>query len=182
MLNKYKYRIGIIIIMFLVAAVFIKYRNIEPSAIEKDIIVEATLQLNKTDKNKHKEYLLDINIIKNIESHVIIYPYLEGLGMITYSSEEKEGYFIPSSIGSDNITKRTAVKELRNKNLVGAEDDIELTGFWLPDEAGQYKAQVYLDKLDNFQEIKNPVLACVYRDEILGRELTWSKIIPITIK
>lgn len=174
--------IGIIIIVSLVAIVIVAYSNIKPLATKEDITVEATLQINDTTNNTYKEYLMDINIIKNKEGHVAIYPYIDGLGMMTFNTQEKEGYFIPGSIGSDGVTEPIAINELKNNNLIYDEKDVSLVGFWFPDEAGQYKARIYLDKFDSFESIKDPVLVCVYIDEKFGRKLTWAKIVPVTFK
>lgn len=177
-----KYKASLIAIVFLVAIIIVACSNIQPSATKEDITVEASLQINNTTNNTHKEYLIDINIIKKKDSHVIIYPYIDGLGMMTYSTKEKEGYFIPGSIGSDPVTESVAITELKNNNLIEEGEDVSLVGFWFPDEAGEYKARIYLDKLDSFKEIKDPVLVCVYREEKYGKELTWAKIVPITFK
>jgi hypothetical protein len=172
--------IGVIVVVFFVAIVIVAYSNIKQSVTKEDITVEAILQINNTTHNEHKEYLMDINIIKNKDSHISIYPYIEGLGMMTFSDQEEEGYFVPGSIGSDGITEPTAITELRNNNLIYDAKDVSLVGFWFPDEAGQYKARIYLDKFDSFKEIKNPVLVCVYLEEKYGRKLMWSKIVPVT--
>jgi hypothetical protein len=125
---------------------------------------------------------MDINIIKSKDSHVAIYPYIDGLGMMTFSTQEKEGYFVPGSIGSDGVTELIAITELKNNGLIDDGKDVSLVGFWFPDEAGKYKARIYLDKFDSFKSIKNPVLVCVYSDEKYGKTLTWSKIVPVTFK
>ena len=177
MLNKYKRKM--LIGVFLIAVVIVAYCNIKPTATKEDITVEATLQINDTTNNKHKEYLVDINITKNKRSHVIIYPYIDGLGMITFSTNEKEGYFVPGSVGSDGVTETMAITELKNNNLINSGKDVSLIGFWFPNEAGQYKARIYLDKFDSFKAIKNPVLVCVYKEEKYGKDLTWSKSIPV---
>jgi hypothetical protein len=182
MLNKTKYLIEVIVVIILVFIVIIAYKNIEPSVTENDIMIEATLRLNDTDNIVYKEYLLDTNITKNKNCNVIIYPYIEDIGAITYNKKEGDGYVILDSIGSDGITDAIALKEIKNTNLVNAGDDISLVGFWVPEEVGQYKVRTYFGKLDNFQEIINPVLVCVFREEKFGKELTWSKLIPITIK
>lgn len=180
MLNKYKKRI--FIGAFLIAIVIVAYCNIKPTATKEDIAIEAALQINDTANNEHKEYLVDINITKNKDGHVIIYPYIDGLGMMTFITNEKEGYFVPGSIGSDGVTKAIATTELKNNDLINSGNDISLIGFWFPDEAGKYKARIYLDKFDSFKAIKNPVLVCVYKEEKYGKDLTWSKIIPITFE
>lgn len=180
MLNKYK--IGIIAVVSLVVIVIVSYNNVKPSATKEDITVEATLQINDTTKNTYKEYLIDINVIKNKDCHVAIYPYIEGLGMMTFSTQEKEGYFVPGSIGSDGVTEPIAIAELKNNNLIYDGKDVSLVGFWFPDEDGQYKARIYLDKFESFKAIKNPVIVCVYIEEKYGRELTWTKVVPVTFK
>lgn len=171
-----------IIVVSLIVIAIVAYDNIKSSATKEDVTIEATVQINDTSNNTHKEYLIDININKTKNSNLAIYPYIEGLGIMTFSSNEKEGYFIPGSIGSDGVTEAIAISELRNNNLIYEGNDISLVGFWFPYEEGQYKARIYLDKFDDFEEIKNPVLVCVYLEKKYGKELTWSKIVPVTFK
>lgn len=180
MLNLYKKAIAAAAV--LAAIVIAVYCNIKPTATKEDITLEAALRINDTTNNEDKEYLVDIDIIQNKESHVIIYPYIKGLGTMAFSTGEKEGYFVPGSVGSDGVTEAIAITELKNKKLIDSVNDVSLIGFGFPEEVGQYKARVYLDKLDSFKGIENPVLICVYKEEKYGKELTWSKVIPITIK
>ena len=180
MSNKYKR--GIIVIIFLAALAVVAYNNVKPSATKGDIAAEAALKINDTTNNTYKEYVMDINFTKNKDCSVAVYPYIDGLGMPTFSAQEKEGYFIPGAIGSDGVTEPIAITELKNNNLIDAGKDVSLVGFWFPYEAGQYKARVYLDKFDNFLAIKNPVLVCVYLEEKYGRQLTWTKVVPVTFK
>ncbi|SFP74369.1 hypothetical protein [Caldicoprobacter faecalis] len=122
-----KYKASLIAIVFLVAIIIVVYSNIQPSATKEDITVEASLQINNITNNTHKEYLIDI--IKKKDNHVIIYPYIDGLGMMTYSTKEKEGYFIPGSSGSDPVTESVAITELKNNNLIEEGEDVSLVGF-----------------------------------------------------
>jgi hypothetical protein len=174
-------RVILVIIICFVIVLGLLYQNMEPSAIAEDIKVDATLQINDTTENTHKEYLMDINIIKSKDCHVIIYPYSQSIGVMTYSTNEKEGYFIPGSIGSDGITERVARTELRKNNFIQDNDEVSFVGFCFPDEAGTYKARIYLDKFDDFSELDNPVLVCVYIEEKFGKQLTWAKVVPVNL-
>lgn len=177
-----KYKIEMIIVVLLAILLIVGYSNIKPSATKKDITVEATLKINDSTNNTHDEYLVDINIIKDRDSHVVVYPFIDGLGAMAFSTEEKEEFFVPGSIGSDGVTEAIAIAELKNKNLINKGEDVSLVGFWFPDEAGQYKARVYLDKLGDFKEINDPFLVCVYKEQKYGKELTWSKVVPVTFE
>ena len=170
-----------IIFIFIIVAVVIS-KNFKPSSTENDIVVEGVLQPNKTGVCDYKEYMLNIKMIKNKDCHVIIYPYIKGLGDITFSEKDKVGYYLPSSIGSDGITEPIAINELKNKNIIENESNVSLTGFWFPDSVGNYKARAYLGKSENFKEIKDPLLVCVYTEKKYGKLLTWSKVVPITVK
>jgi hypothetical protein len=55
--NKLKYLIGIIIVAVIISTIVISYKSIKPSASQRDIVVQGTLQLNNTGSNKYKEYL-----------------------------------------------------------------------------------------------------------------------------
>ncbi|MDF2943039.1 MAG: hypothetical protein K0S01_1897 [Herbinix sp.] len=178
--NNFKIIRGIIIIVILLLLVIVGYENIKPSALENDIHVKASIRLNDTDNCDHKEYVLDTSMMKDKNCHIILYPYIEGLGMMTYSEIEEEDYFLLNSVGSDGFIEPIAVNALRNSFEVSK--NISLTGFWVPDEVGQYKVRTYFDKLDAFEELNNPVLVCVFYEEKFGKQLKWTKIIPITIE
>ncbi len=171
-----------VIIGIAAIAVVISKNYIKHSSTENDIVVEGVLQPNKTGVCGYKEYMLNINMTKNKDCHVIIYPYIKGLGDITFSEKDKVGYYLPSSIGSDGITEPIAINELKNVNIIDNASNVSLTGFWFPDSIGKYKARAYLGKIDNFKEIKNPLLICVCTEKKFGKLLTWSKVVPITVK
>jgi hypothetical protein len=173
-----KFIIGLIIVL----ACIVWFSNIRPSANENDITVEGVLELNYTGICDYKEYLLNIKFIKDKDCHIAVYPYISGLGLISFNDADKIKYFIPGSIGSDGVTESIAIQALENKNLVEHGNDDSLIGFWFPDEAGQYEARIYLDKLENSIKIKNPVLILVYHETKFGKQFTWSKVVPITHK
>ena len=176
--SKLKYVIRTIVIgVILISIVSIWYKNIKPSANQNDIVVEAILEPNNTDINDYDEYLLNIKMTKNKNCQVVVYPYIEGLGNMNFSKGDLQG-----GIGSDGVTELIAITELKNNNFIDNRKDISLCGFWFPYEIGEYKSKIYLDKLDTFKNIKNPVLVCVNTEKKYGKELTWSKVVPITIK
>ena len=182
-INKLKYLIRTIVIgVIVISTVVIWYKSIKPSAIQSDIAVEAILELNNTDINNYDEYLLNIKMTKNKNCQVAVYPYIEGLGNINFSKVDMEEYYLPGSIGSDGVTESIAITQLKNNNLIENRKNVSLCGFWFPYEVGEYKSKVYLDKFDTFKKIKNPVLVCVYTENKYGKELKWSKIVPITIR
>ncbi len=111
----------IIFIFTIVVAVDISKNYIKPSSTEKDIVVEGVLQPNKTGFCDYKEYMLNIKMIKNKDCHIIIYPYIEGFGDITFSEKDKVGYYLPGSIGSDGITEPIAISELKKVNIIYTE-------------------------------------------------------------
>ncbi len=185
MIKLKKVLIGIaaiaIICILIIVAVVIPKNYIKPSSTENDIVVEGVLQPNKTGVCDYKEYMLNIKMVKNKDCHVIIYPYIKGLGDITFSEKDKVGYYLPDSIGSDGITEPIAINKLKNINIIENESNVSLAGFWFQDSAGKYKARAYLGKTDNFTEIKNPLMVCVYTEKKFGKLLTWAKVVPITV-
>lgn len=176
--SKLKYLIRTIVIgVILIPTVSIWYKNIKPSANQSDIAIEAMLELNNTDINNYDEYLLNIKMTKNKNCRVAVYPYIEGLGNMNFSKGDLQG-----GIGSDGVTEPIAITELKNNNLIDNRKNVSLIGFWFPYEIGEYKSKIYLDKFDTFKNIKNPVLVCVYTEKKYGKNLSWSKVVPITIK
>ena len=172
--------VAAICILVITAVIFIN--NIKPSSTAEDIEVEGILQLNKTGEINYKDYILNINMIKKKDCQVIVYPYFIGIGTITFNEKEKDGYYLPGSIGSDGVTEPVAINELKNKCIIDRADDFSLTGFWFPNTAGQYKARLYLDRLDNVSEIRDPYLVCVGIENKYGKQFTWTKLVPITIE
>lgn len=114
--QKYLFRVIAIIIIF-ISIVVLSYYNIKPSASQKDIIVQGVLELNKTGVNSYKEYLLSINMTKNKDSNIAIYPYIEGLGLMAFSEEDRGEFYLPGSVGSGGVTEPIAIKELQRKNV-----------------------------------------------------------------
>ena len=102
---------------------------------------------------------------------VAVYPYIEGLGNMNFSKDDIEEYYLPGSIGCDGVTEPIAINELKNNNLIENVKDVSLTlgGFWFPYEAEEYKSKIYLDKLNTFIKVKNPVLVCVYTEKNMAR-------------
>lgn len=181
--NKLKYLIVIIFIgAIVISTVVILYKSIKPSAIQSDIVVEAILELNNTDMNNYDEYELNIKMTKSKNCQIAVYPYIKGLGNMNFSKGDNEEYFLPGSIGSDGVTEQIAITELKNNNFIEKIEDVSLYGFWFPYEVGEYKSKIFLDKFDTFKKINNPVLVCVYAEKRYGKELTWSKVVPIAIK
>lgn len=174
--------IGIMIILIIVLIVIIWYKNIKPSVTDRNITVNAVLELNNTDVNDYKEYLLSISMTKHKDCNIAVYPYIDGLGQMAFSEKDKEEYYVPGSVGSHGVSETIAIKELKKKNIIDNGKDVSLIGFWFPDNAGLYKARVYLSKLDNFKAVKNPVLVCVYSEKKYGKELAWAKTVPIIIR
>ena len=132
--------------------------------------------------NNYKEYLLSIKMTKNKDCQIAVYPYIDGLGQMSFSEKDKEDYYVPGSVGSDGVTEPIAIKELKKKNIIETGKDVSLIGFWFPDKAEQYKARVYLGKLVNFNAVKHPILVYVYTEKKFGKELTWAKIVPVIIR
>lgn len=175
-----KTKIWLLIIICLVIVLYLFYQNIRPSVSDEDIKVEATLQSCDSTIYPYKEYVIEIKIEKSKDCHVMIYPYSKEIGRITYNvNDEQEDYFIPSSIGSDGITARAAETELRKNKLIYDMEEISFVGFSFPDEAGTYKARMYVDMLSETNVNSNPMLVCVYVEEKLGKQLTWAKIVPV---
>lgn len=181
--NKVIIIASIIVSVLLGVLVNIAYNNIKPSAIEEDIKIEATIKINDTSIHLHKDYIIDVTIEKNKESYVFVYPYMDGLGSITYSPEdEKQGYFVPGSIGGSGMIQSIVIDELKENNLIDDTTDLSVVGLSFPKEEENIKARLYINKLDSFEEMKNPVLVCVYSEKKFGKVLSWSKIVPVTVE
>lgn len=171
----------LIIAIVIIVTAILWYKNIKPSVTADDILVESTLEPNTSDINGDKEYLLRIKMTRNEGSNIAIYPYIEGLSHMSFSKRD-EGYFIPGAIGSDGSTEAAAINELKSKNLFHNVEEVSLAGFYFPEKAGKYESKIYLDKLKGASDIENPALVCVYTEKKFGKKLTWTKILPITIK
>lgn len=176
MFNKKILLIGSIIIIIIVSISGIQKLTIKPSMTEKDILLETYLEVN--DINVHKEYILNLNMDKK-EGYVMVYPYIKGLSNIAFGNEGYGRDYISGFVGSDGVTEKIAKEELVSRGIIYIDNNINLVGFSFPNEAGQYKTKIYFDQLESFEEVENPVVICVYKEETLGKIITWSKVIPI---
>lgn len=167
------------ITIIIISIIVISYTSNKPSITEADISIKGVLQLNNTGEKNYKEYVINVEMNKNKNCSVALYPYIAGLGQMSFSNKDKDSYYVPGSIGSDGVTEPIAVNELKSKNIMERNSKDSLTAFWFPYEAGKYKTRIYMEKLDDFVKIKNPVLVCVFNEEKFGKQFTWSKIIPV---
>ena len=125
--------------------------------------------------------MLELVINKKEYSNGMIYPYIEGLGHISFNSEDSNELFIPSGVGSD-YTEELAITKLKEEGILSKNQEHSLTGFWCPNEEGNYKMRAYFSESDSFENIINPVLAYVHKENKIDKDLSWVKIFNISVE
>ena len=123
------------------------------AVLPEDIKIEATLKENESENMQDKGYILEVVIDQKKDSQNMIYPYLEGLGNMSFDRKEEEGYFIPSSIGTHGNDVAMIIKTLEENNIIEKNKGFtssSFIGFGVPKSAGNYKLKMYFDEVDNF--------------------------------
>lgn len=150
---------------------------------KEDVEIVATLKDNDVDSDDYyayKEYRLEVEISKSKDGIITMFPIIEGVGRASYGKEDTDEYFVPTNIGSTGFVNLIVLDVIEKEKLLeNADKNIFLRGLWIPKEAGEFKIRPFMSKLEDFKEVKNPVLICVYHEEIFGIDFSWSKIIPI---
>jgi hypothetical protein len=125
------------------------------------------------------EYVLTVEIEKNEDCHVILYPYVLGMGDLSYFISENDTFYIPDSIGSDSNTEQIASNLLKREGLMSDLQSSNLVGFWFPEEKGLYKSRIYFNEEPWFDSIQSPKIVVVYYEERDNLIFTWTKLVDI---
>lgn len=171
----------VIVVMLLLGVAYkiIDY-NLHASSTADDVSIQAILRKNDSDKYVDCDYILDVSITKNKDANIALYPYIEDEARFTYSEDEDSSPYIPGSIGSDGISLS------QNDLMIHSNDEDEgvysLIGFGFPDEKGTYKSRFYVNSDKQLESLQEPYLACVYSEQKLWKQITWTTIIPITVQ
>ncbi len=155
----------VVVLLFGVAYKIIDY-NLRASSTEEDISIQTILRKNDSGKYVDCDYILDVSITKKKDANIVFYPYIEDESRFTYSEEEDSSFYITGSIGSDEE----------------AEGLYSLIGFGFPDEKGTYTSRFYVNTDKELESLQEPYLACVYLEQKLWKQITWTTIIPISVQ
>lgn len=155
----------VVVLLFGVAYKIIDY-NLRASSTEEDISIQIILRKNDSGKYVDCDYILDVSITKNRDANIALYPYIEDETRFTYSEDEDSSFYITGSIGSDEK----------------AEGLYSLIGFGFPDEKGTYTSRFYVNTDKELESLQEPYLACVYLEQKLWKQITWTTIIPISVQ
>ncbi|WP_167957728.1 hypothetical protein [Anaerosporobacter faecicola] len=161
----------IIVILFCGGYYLYKLSNLPK---EGDVDIQASLQYDYAQKG----YDLELYISKHRNSHTIIYPYIDGLSIYTFSQTNSSALYVPDSIGYDGITQNKAKERLREKTYQNSFEN--LVGFWIPDDEGKYETKLFYPKDNDSAYINNAYVVCVTKTELFGKVYTCSKIVSVT--
>jgi hypothetical protein len=176
-----KVLVGMVIAIVVFAAAFYYYHEEKKkAATPEDIHIEAVLKPVTNEKMDYKDYTLEVVIRKEKHSSHMIYPYIEGLGHLSFDSEEEEGFYLPGSVGSGAGDEEMVREAFRNQGIPYKEDVISFVGFYSPDEAGVVKMRMYLQDWAGFEPSAPMYLTYVHRGERgYGLDKSWTKIVEI---
>lgn len=149
----------------------------EEERVNPEVIkIEAILKLNDNKRVNHKDYVLEIIIDKDF-GHNMIYPYMMGLHYnMTYDSNEKDGYYVPSSMGTTESDKKMVVDTLKENDIDSMTD--VFIGFNVPEEPGKYKVRMYFQEGEGFAGFNDFHLIYLNKEE--GNY--WTKLIEVDLE
>ncbi|PZT53480.1 hypothetical protein [Paenibacillus silvae] len=168
---------GIIGVVLLVLVSVWIYRYAAPSLTEQEVTMTGTIR--QLDSETVEVELAVTRTKEDHEPH-FIFPLVPGWGGISFTEEQEQGLFRPSSVGTsyhDQVILEQMVKmQDHNDNQITKQVfSQDLTGFSVPDEAGTYKMRFTLKSLDEtVQPLHNPMVYYVHNERWLGKNLSWA--------
>lgn len=174
----------VVLIVGLILIFYVYNKEKQKAASPEDIQIEATLKINENERmmDLGYDYMLEVVIDQKKDSPHIIYPYVEGLGRISISEKEDEGYYMPGSIGLVDNDEQLVIQAFQDQQITFTEKDSSsfFIGFYFPKEAGVFKMRVYLQKEANFRPSDPMYMAYVHKGEKgWGLDDNWTKLIEI---
>ncbi|MFA9557463.1 hypothetical protein ACERII_09175 [Evansella sp. AB-rgal1] len=143
--------------------------------------IEATIKPNRNEEMSHKDYMLEVIIKKDGNGGNMIYPVLEGLSNMSWA-EREEGFFSPGSIGTNTLDEESIRDTLIESEVMGVDrikDISQLMGFYIPEEAGEYRVRMYFEDTGFFNS-GNQYLVYVHKEEKrFGHEERWTKLVEV---
>ncbi|MGO4530527.1 hypothetical protein AB4Z30_15700 [Paenibacillus sp. 2TAF8] len=165
--------LGILVLLF--AGILI-YRQLAPSINAQDVTVSGTiLSLD----SKTVEVVLHVIRTKEEDEQHMTFPIIPGWGGISFTGEQANGWFRPSSVGtsydSQVILEQAEQQEWHNVDQLKQVFSQELVGFSLPKEIGTYNMSFTLKALDEIpQTLQDPKVYYVHNERLLGKNLSWA--------
>lgn len=154
----------------------------EKKAKPDDIFIEAILKHNNNSRMDHKDVMLEVLIDKNKYTQHMIYPYIPGLQYMSFDNHEEKGYFVPTSIGIDSGDEQKVYDTLINQKIINSsieKEQLNLIGFWSPQEAGIHKMRLYF-QTEDFNADNKMYLIYVHKEKgLFGRDQGWTKLVRV---
>jgi hypothetical protein len=171
----------IIIVLLLGAAAYYAYwHSGQNKALPEDVSVEAVLKRSANPHVKDYPYVVELSIRHSKPMSNMIYPYIPGLGPISFDNAEAGEYAVPGSIGLYSDDETLVRQALRDEAHIDAPNKQPIAGFNSPTEAGQYKMRVYFQASPGFDPKNDMVLVYVHHERgRFGQDLRWTKLIKV---
>ncbi|WP_407268462.1 DUF3221 domain-containing protein [Radiobacillus sp. PE A8.2] len=148
-----------------------------------NVSIDAALTVNTNDDLDYKDYMLEVTVKKG-QGNNITYPVMKGLFGMTFTDQEDDGYYIPTSIGTGGIDEQIVVKALKRINIL--DKNVEkypysgFIGFFTPEEAGTYKLRMYFNKSEDFDPTEDMYLVYIHRSSgIFGNNVNTTKVVKV---
>ena len=153
----------IFVLIVLVAAGFLFYRNLSPELKPTDITIESTIH-----KLNAAEYIVELHVNQKKDDYHsnMIYPVIPGKGNISFIQEDN--LFTPSSVGNDYNSLQMLTKEISNVPMAQ-----EPLGFAIPGMKGIYNMKFTVDALEDSQESMSPQIYYLHKEKRYGKDLSW---------
>ncbi|WP_434752194.1 hypothetical protein [Paenibacillus amylolyticus] len=165
--------IGILVLLF--AGILI-YRQMASSITAQDVTVSGTI---RSLDSKTVEVVLHVVRTKEDEGQHMMFPVIPGWGGLSFTGEQADGRFRPSSVGTsyDNqvILEQAVQQEGRDEGQLKQVFSQDLIGFSLPVKIGTYNMRFTLKALDGTpQPLHEPMIYYVHNERLLGKNLSWA--------
>ena len=101
---------------------------------------------------------------------------------MTFDINEDKGYFTPSNIGNSGSDMQKVISSLQEHHIIDNsfdEEQLQLIGFWSPQQAGSHKMRMYFEaeELKSTDEI---YLIYVHEETgLFGQDLSWTKLVKV---
>ncbi|NMI03061.1 hypothetical protein HF638_03685 [Paenibacillus sp. SZ31] len=157
-------------ITIIILVTLLIYNYVIPSVNAQDVVMAGTIRQIDTDT---VEVELEITRKREDKDQHMVYPVVPGWEGVTFTEEQDDAWYLPSSVGSSYVDQVILEKYLKTqgKTRKSAEN---LMGFAIPDEIGSYKLRLTLRSSDGTtQPLENPMVYYVHNEQLLGKNLSW---------
>ncbi len=140
---------------------------------------EFVIHSGKQTIKKDLELNVTVNNTKNAKGSLTLYLIINNTYRLSFHSSEENDFYQPSSIGGSGFLNAYVEDILRDEYIESKDIDLSLNAIPISEDKGELQLRAYMNKKNNSTELIDPVLICLYYEEIFGYDYVWHKVIPI---